>query len=79
MPPKRDRVSGYHGTLLNGRELGTFVAITDSVGDASYPIPLPNDPAFYDQGLFVQWACLDATVNNLGVTFSNGVRLLLKR
>ena len=62
--------------LLNNRELGTVTAVCDQNGDATTALPLPNAPEFAGFVIYQQWACLDASANASGLSFSNGQRLV---
>jgi hypothetical protein len=51
-----------------------IVATAGAQGDASVPVPIPNDPSLAGVSLYVQWAQPGAA-NALGLAFSDGAAL----
>ena len=58
-------------TGLTGGEIGAIGVPTSTLGFATVPIPLPNSPSFAGFTFYTQWASLDATANNRGLSFSD--------
>ena len=51
---------------------------TNALGNARWPLPLPNDPAFSNVTLWFQWAFADATCGAQGLTTSDGLQVTLQ-
>ena len=52
----------------------TFPAITDPLGAATLPLPIPPNAVLAGVGIFLQWAVFDDAANPFGMVFSDGVR-----
>ncbi len=51
---------------------------TTLLGNARWPLPLPNDPAFPGATLYFQWAFLDSVCGPQGITASDGLQVTLQ-
>ncbi len=51
---------------------------TTALGNARWPLPLPNDPAFPGVTLWFQWAFADSTCGPQGITTSDGLQVTLQ-
>lgn len=51
---------------------GSLAALADAAGTAQLQFALPANPVFAGARVPLQWACLDAAANALGVTVSSG-------
>jgi hypothetical protein len=47
--------------------------VTNVAGQATFPVPIPNDVSLINGHVFTQYWCLDLGANAANLTFSNGV------
>ncbi len=62
--------------LLTSGEI-TKSANTNSLGSVNLSVALPNDKNLVGLVIYNQFATIDGTANTLGVTMSNGSRMLI--
>jgi ELWxxDGT repeat protein len=68
------------GCTLFVLPLVTFGAVTDAVGSARFPLPLPDDPSVVGVDLFGQWAVVDPAGSLFGaLALSDALRVTLER
>ena len=51
---------------------------TTLLGNARWPLPIPNDSAFPGVSLLFQWAFFDSVCGSQGITASDGVQFTLQ-
>jgi len=51
---------------------------TTSFGGASLVLPISNSPGLIGLAVYVQWSVADALANPLGMTFSNGLEIVIE-
>lgn len=52
-------------------------AWTDAFGAASIPLAVPNNPALRGTTLFAQWSAIDRRTQPLGISFADGLALVI--
>lgn len=64
-------------TLHSASNLGAFSTMTNSLGEAAFPLPISDEPSLHGFQAFSTWAIVDATANSLGVTTTQGLHSVL--
>jgi hypothetical protein len=70
-------VLGAPGCFLRVDPTMPFQLVADAAGAAALPVQLPDLQSLVGQRFHTQFLCLDARVNQLGLTATNGVSTLL--
>lgn len=77
--PQKLHAWGARGCVLWASPDLTFTAMTDNAGNATFPIQIPNSPAYNGRKLYAQAFIPQPGANPLGITFTNALRIVIRQ